>query len=92
MGFVVSDIGRTNAMFAHCASRTGMLEHLSFERCVDFRTIEAEKFNFVWVCEEVQILPRTQHFQQLQAPPSLRMAVFLIELDPNGLAKSHLID
>ena len=53
---------------------------------------EAEKFNFVWVCDEIQILPRTQHFQKLQAPPSLRMAVFLIELDPNGLAKSQLID
>ena len=53
---------------------------------------EAQKFNFVWVCDEVQILPRTQHFQQLQAPPSLRMAVSLMELDPNGLAKPDLID
>ena len=53
---------------------------------------EAQKFNFVWVCDEVQILPRTQHFQQLKAPPSLRMAVSLLELDPNGLAKPDLID
>ena len=53
---------------------------------------KAQKFNFVWVCYEVQILPRTQHFQQLQAPPSLRMAVSLMELDTNGLAKLDLID
>ena len=36
--------------------------------------------------------PRTQHFQHIQAPLSLRMAVFLMEPDPNGLAKPHLID
>ena len=54
--------------------------------------VEAEKFNFVWVSDEFQILPCTQHFQQLHTPPSLWMAVFLIDLDPNGLAKSHLID
>ena len=53
---------------------------------------EAQKFNFVWVCDEVQILPRTQHFQQLKAPLSLRMAVSLLELDPKGLAKPDLID
>ena len=53
---------------------------------------EAQKFNFFWLCDEVQILPRTQSFQQLQPPPSLRMAVSLIELDPNGLAKPDLID
>ena len=53
---------------------------------------EAQKFNFVWVCDEVQILPRTQHLQQLQAPTSLRMAVSLMEPDPNGLAKPDLID
>ena len=46
MGFVVSDIGGTNARFAHCASRTGDLEHLSFERCADFRTIEAALISY----------------------------------------------
>ena len=47
MRFVVSDVGGTNARFAHCTSQAGPLEHVVFERCDDFKTIETALVHYL---------------------------------------------
>jgi len=44
---VVSDVGGTNARFAHCTSQAGPLEHVVFERCADFKTIETALVHYL---------------------------------------------